>query len=49
MSRTLTISDALYERREVEARADGAGNVERYLEERSRNHAHADGVTVTKG
>lgn len=39
MSRTLTISDTLYER--LEARADRAGSVERYLEERSRTHAHA--------
>lgn len=34
MSRTLTISDTLYERLAAEARAEGVSSVERYLEER---------------
>jgi hypothetical protein len=40
MSRTLTISDELYERLEVEARVLGLGSVEGLLEQRVNNGAN---------
>jgi predicted CopG family antitoxin len=39
MSRTITISDELYDRLEAEARARGLNNIERLLEEREQSES----------
>ena len=40
MSRTLTISDELYDRLEAEAQARGLASIEHLLEERERHEAN---------
>lgn len=42
MSRTLTISDELYDRLKAEAQARGLASVERLLEERERHEVNFD-------
>lgn len=42
MSRTLTISDELYDRLKAEAQARGLASIELLLEERQRNEANSD-------